>query len=345
MEKRIVVDPRTDYDALLSLPSQGVDSKGKPKRVRRPNRKPAFPKTIQIHLSNPSDADQLARLLQRPLRADAASRKLDFKAKFDRKSGRVIVLGQRSKPASWKFFGDDLKKYTPRKNRTWNTDWFYRQHWLDMVPFEQERETSWLRYRITFVNETHYACFARLIKQVLSVDTASIWFPFKEPMDYTTHWWVSADGKNNQPRYPIFIASKGRAHDQMTMRTLSQMSLKYFVMVEPHEAETYRRLAPYPNDVTFLELPFGNHGMGPGLARNVCWDYAKLPLKANRFFVLDDNIDGFYRLHQNKRYRCGDGTPFRVLEDFVDRYTNVPLAGFQYRFFKAPDHKHYRGFN
>jgi hypothetical protein len=119
------------------------------------------------------------------------------------------------------------------------------------------------------------------------------------------------------------------------------MGLKYFVMVEPQEAETYRRLAPYPNDVTFLELPLGNHGKGPGLARNACWDYAKHTLKAKRFFVLDDNIDGFYRLHENKRYRCGDGTPFRVLEDFVDRYANVPLAGFQYRFFKAPDHNHY----
>lgn len=344
-KRSTVVLPKTDYDPLLVETQQfeaqqSADATSKPKRLRRPNRKPTFPKTIQIHLRNAVDATKLAELLQRPLKADAASRRIIFRAKYDTKH-KIIIQGQRFRQSQWKFFENGLRKYRPRKNRTWNTDWFFRQHWIGMVPFAQERESPWLTYRVTFENEIHYANFLRLIKQTLSLNTKSTWFPVKEAMDYTKEWWVSADGKRNQPRYPIFVVSKGRAHEQMTMRTLSKMGLKYFVMVEPQEAELYRRLAPYPNDVTFLELPVGNHGNGPGLARNACWDYAKHVLKAKRFFVLDDNIDGFYRLHENKRYRCGDGTPFRALEDFVDRYKNVPLAGFQYRFFKAPDHKHY----
>ena len=51
-----------------------------------------------------------------------------------------------------------------------------------------------------------------------------------------------------------------------------------------------------------------------------------------RHWVCDDNIDGFMRLHKGRRHPIGDGGLFRVIEEFVDRYKNVPIAGPQYRF-------------
>jgi hypothetical protein len=51
-----------------------------------------------------------------------------------------------------------------------------------------------------------------------------------------------------------------------------------------------------------------------------------------RHWVCDDNIDGFARLHNGRRHPIGDGGMFRVIEEFVDRYKNVPIAGPQYRF-------------
>ncbi len=41
----------------------------------------------------------------------------------------------------------------------------------------------------------------------------------------------------------------------------------------------------------------------------------------------------------NKRVRVGSGAIFRAAEDFVDRYENIPISGFQYRFFIAPNEK------
>ena len=81
--------------------------------------------------------------------------------------------------------------------------------------------------------------------------------------------------------------------------------------------------------------------MGPGRARNACWDVAKHQLKSKRHWVLDDNIRAFYRLHQNQHIRVGDGTIFRAAEDFVDRYTNIPVAGFAYKFFHPQREKQY----
>jgi hypothetical protein len=91
--------------------------------------------------------------------------------------------------------------------------------------------------------------------------------------------------------------------------------------------------------VTLLVLPFSNHGDGPGRARNWCWDHS-MNMNAKRHWVLDDNIEDFYRLHMNKRIRVESGAIFKASEDFVDRYENVPIAGFQYRFFIAPDSKY-----
>jgi hypothetical protein len=61
---------------------------------------------------------------------------------------------------------------------------------------------------------------------------------------------------------------------------------------------------------------------------------------AEKHWVMDDNIDDFYRLNRNMRIRVESGVCFRVMEDFVDRYENVKIAGPQYRFFCAPRSKY-----
>jgi hypothetical protein len=42
---------------------------------------------------------------------------------------------------------------------------------------------------------------------------------------------------------------------------------------------------------------------------------------------MDDNIKAFYRLHCNRRLRVTGGGIFRAMEDFVDRYENIAIAG------------------
>ncbi len=52
----------------------------------------------------------------------------------------------------------------------------------------------------------------------------------------------------------------------------------------------------------------------------------------------DDNIHRFYRLHHNKKIPVADGTCFRIIEQFCDRYTNIALAGINYQWLvKATD--------
>jgi len=145
----------------------------------------------------------------------------------------------------------------------------------------------------------------------------------------------------NQSRYPIYVISKNRSDTMYTSRSLNEMGCEHTIAVEPQDVDAYNR-AFYEFGITtakLLELPFSNHGMGSGPARNACWEDS-IARGAKRHWILDDNIQDFYRLHNNARYRVKSPVFFRVMEDFVDRYKNVRLAGPRYRFFCASDQKY-----
>jgi hypothetical protein len=47
-------------------------------------------------------------------------------------------------------------------------------------------------------------------------------------------------------------------------------------------------------------------------------------------WILDDNLFGFQRRYRGYRVECPAGVALRVVEDFVDRYENIGLAGLVY---------------
>lgn len=131
------------------------------------------------------------------------------------------------------------------------------------------------------------------------------------------------------PRYPIYIISKGRWESRLTSKALEAMRVPYHIVIEPQEYEQY---AAVINPAKILVLPFSNLGLGCIPARNWVWEHSE-KLGADRHWILDDNIADFYRLTQNRKIPVGDGTTFAACEDFTDRYTNVPMSGMQYEMF------------
>jgi hypothetical protein len=147
------------------------------------------------------------------------------------------------------------------------------------------------------------------------------------------------------PKNPVYVVSKGRADTSYTSRSLARMKVPHFIVIEPQDRDAYEKsLDTFGTRgyVTLIVAPFSNHGDGPGRARNYAWDHA-IHLGSKRHFVLDDNIGDFYRLNHNQRIRVESGVIFKAAEDFVDRFENVPISGFQYRFFIAPN-QHYPPF-
>jgi len=130
------------------------------------------------------------------------------------------------------------------------------------------------------------------------------------------------------PKYPVYIISKGRWESRLTVNALEKIKVPYHIVIEPQEYDQY---ASVINSDKIYVLPFSNLGQGSIPARNWVWEHS-ISIGAERHWILDDNIKGFVRFNNNKKIIIESGIIFRILEDFVNRYENVALAGFNYNF-------------
>lgn len=237
---------------------------------------------------------------------------------------------------TYKFLDKDAVPQKPKKKLKPTADDKWRKLWTGMPEYIQEDYEPYHKIDMRFYDEDGYKAFAKIVQQNLSENTNSIWYPKLDRDANAKKRWVESNGNHTNPQYPLYIVSKGRADSRLTARSLERMQVPYYIAIEPQDYESY---AAVIDPAKILVLPFSNHGDGPGRARNWCWDHA-ISLGAKRHWVLDDNISDFYRLHQNFRIRVESGAIFRAAENFVDRFENVPISGFQYRFFIAPNGKY-----
>ena len=128
------------------------------------------------------------------------------------------------------------------------------------------------------------------------------------------------------PEYPVYVISKGRWDRCLTCKALERMKVPYHVVIEPQEYEHY---SSQIDPKRILQLPFSNLDQGSIPARNWVWEHSK-SIGAERHWILDDNIEAFNRLNRNMKLEVDTGSMFKAAEDFVDRYENVAIAGFNY---------------
>jgi hypothetical protein len=330
-----VVRETEEYDDLLRVSSQTRKLLRKPKGRKATQKKPRVAKkaiddvsSLKVHLPTKKAADDFANLLQRPL--SSRHKTIRFIGRWDTKTKTVRITTKTPK-SKWRFTEERTVNVHERSKSNWNTDDFFNRTWIDMPPFENKEVPVYHTVIVTFPKLADKIAFAELVKQPISENTKSIDFPFQKTTEKRKFVWIGQK-ETSQPHYPVFIISKGRAqYGPLTAIALREIGVPFYLMVEPQEYDKYRVLCDWAEDV--FVLPEGNHGKGPGRARNACWDIAKKVMKTKRHWVLDDNIRAFYRLYQNQRIRVGDGTIFRAAEDFVDHYKNIPIAGFAYKFF------------
>jgi TET-Associated Glycosyltransferase len=143
------------------------------------------------------------------------------------------------------------------------------------------------------------------------------------------------------PRFPLYIVSKGRAETRLTSKALDAMRVPYHLVIESQEFDLYASFVDeskllvldpqYQRDYDTCDDLGDSKSKGPGAARNFAWAHA-MSLGAPWHWGMDDNIRGFYRLYRNDKIDATDGTIFRCMEDFCLRYANVAMAGPAYDF-------------
>ena len=166
----------------------------------------------------------------------------------------------------------------------------------------------------------------------ITESTHYLWYPKRPEVlsPYSGKIWTVA--KPVMPKYPIYIISKGRWEKRYTSRYLEWANIPYKIVIEEQEYDEYAKVIDPKKIITFKKKP-SEKDMGGIPARNFVLDHAKKS-GAKRHWILDDNIIDWRRNYPTgNRTVVKSGACFRVVEDYVDRYSNIMLAGHNYSMF------------
>jgi len=143
------------------------------------------------------------------------------------------------------------------------------------------------------------------------------------------------------PKFPVYIVSKGRWESRNTVKSLEFMKVPYYIIVEEDEYDKYCRVIDKSKILITPQKYNDEYDMfwkddikitGAGASRNFAWEHS-IEAGFDRHWVLDDNIHEFFRLNRNEKIKVTSGTIFKIMEDFVLRYENIALASPNYTFF------------
>ena len=210
-----------------------------------------------------------------------------------------------------------LKKETQETLFEVEEDW--KEHWWGMPSFEMGDARPQYSITLNFMTAEDVKAFAEKTGLPVTTRSDSSWFPYQKPL--TGEYFY--DGPKTDSRYPICIPSKGRADCQKTGKALDRMGVSYRFFVEETEGDKYKERL---GESKVVVMPFHDLGQGSIPARNFIWEWAK-ERGHKRHWVVDDNIATFTRMNMNRRLVIRGGGYFKAMEDFVDRFDNIALAG------------------
>lgn len=181
-------------------------------------------------------------------------------------------------------------------------------------------------YKLIFPTDEDQDHFNELLNVKTTSKTRSIWVPHRPTHSLTGMMYITDTPV--QPKYPIYILSKGRYDTRYTSKTLDEMNVNYTIVVEPQEYELY---ANHISSDKILVLPdeYLNKNQGGIPARNFIWQHS-MDNGYTSHWILDDNIEGFFRWNRNKKLPLKSGICFKMIEDYYDSCENVAQCGIQY---------------
>lgn len=230
---------------------------------------------------------------------------------------------------------DEILSAIQRKTREQNqgslfdldADW--RQDWWEMPDLTVGDARPSRKITVSFMCDDDVRDFAKKLGIKITDNTNSIWHP-QQNQQNEKYEFVS---EKSDTRYPVCIPSKGRYDVQTTGKLLEKMGVSYRFFVESDEYEKYCDKIGVKNVVC---MPFNNLGQGSVPARNYIWEWAKQN-GHKRHWILDDNIKHFVRLQNNRRIVADCAGVLQAIENFVDRYENIAMAGPHNRCFDGGD--------
>lgn len=222
----------------------------------------------------------------------------------------------------------------------------WEEYWYDMPYYIERQVYSYANIR--FITEYKDAKeLSKIFQQNVTEKTLSVWFPKLDRLQKTNYRVIGLKEKEHKPQYPIYVISKNRADLSrcLTAKYLNLMEVDHYLVVEHDEIDKYREVFKdlkyshiieldmrYKDEYDTLDNKGNEVGKGPGGTRNFCWQHS-INNGYRYHWVMDDNIDQFFYLYKNWKYKCRNGSIFRIAEDFFTRFKNVAIGSLNYEMF------------
>ena len=229
-----------------------------------------------------------------------------------------------------------VKKKVAKKKDKPLESWL--EHWKGLPDYHSEEQQVYAKIDFIFKSDQVEGA-KEIFGQNITDRTTSVWYPKLIAGTYSTKRVV---GGSSETKYPIYVVSKGRQENCTTSKFLTQMEVKHYVVVEPQEYDSYvEKVENEYAKILILDMKYKDKydtfddlgdtkSKGPGGARNFCWEHSIKDGYAWHWVFDDNATEGFHWLYYNEKIKCRTGSFFRALEDFVDRYENIAIAGLNY---------------
>lgn len=194
---------------------------------------------------------------------------------------------------------------------------------------------------------------SELMEQNCSDKTKSLWYPKWDGVG--RELMLRVVGGSSETHFPLYVISKNRPTMCKTSEFLTKCEVHHFVVVEQFQEQEYKATVGQSPYTTVLTIPqrffdeyetlydFESRGekrlTGPGAARNFCWWHS---MQEGHFahHVLDDNMNGFFLLSDNIKWKLRTGAWIRGFEEHFLAHDNVAIAGPNYGKFALQNEYH-----
>jgi len=162
------------------------------------------------------------------------------------------------------------------------------------------------------------------------VSSQSLWYKKQDLINDLNPDIDDTKGKH-QNRFTIYVITKGRWETNYTIKSLLNLGIEnYKVVIETQEVDNYIKSGVDKEKIIPFEKEDKQNKSGIPV-RNFVWDYS-IKQGEKYHWILDDNIENFYRWNRNKRTIVKSGFVFTHIEDYTMTKTNVVMSGMNYHF-------------
>lgn len=240
---------------------------------------------------------------------------------------KVRILNEKYLKSFCRLLDLDIEKINPEGYERPNKD-LINTDWSDM-PEYRVCSDKWFLLELNILTKKQFT-----EKTNLKLSRGSCWYPhrYRSGKEYC-ELREGKEGKQEelQNSCPLYVLSLGRYKYNDTYKSLKSMGCKNIkVFVEPFEYKLYLKVIP-ANEL--VKLPKDYHLLKEGgkHVRNFIHIYSKLYNRdKEKYWLLDDNIDGFYFFQDNIKYECLTGFCFYYVEKFMNKWKNSYLGGMGY---------------